>query len=431
MADLDLDVTGYANGGAGVARHDGRVVFVTGALPGERVRARIVDDKKASFARAAVVEVLDASAHRVDEQCRAAAAGAGCCDLSYVDADYARELGAIALGDVLTRIGGFGHGGSGRTHNGDVPSDGLEPPTVAALGDEVTGWRVRTRLAVAGDGTVGLRGRKSADLITVPCAAPVDGLLDGAAAMGGAAGTELVLAVGSDGRRHVAELAAPTGTGGRGQGRRGRAQRARSARSAPRRVRTVEGDTHVVYTVGKRTWSIPVTGFWQAHHNAPAVYSATAVDLLQAVGVTGDVHLWDLYGGAGVFTAALCDADSGFTVTGSDIVDTDPGALAAADRVLGDEAALTHRGQVVSTIADLARPDVVVSDPPRSGAGADVVDAIVAASPSAVVHVGCDAAAFARDLGRFAAQGYRVRAWRGFAAFPMTHHVEGMAVLTR
>ncbi|MCF8588079.1 class I SAM-dependent RNA methyltransferase [Gordonia liuliyuniae] len=418
MADLDLDVTGYANGGAGVARHDGRVVFVTGALPGERVRARIVDDRKASFARAAVVEVLDASEHRVDEQCRAAAAGAGCCDLSFVDADYARELGAVALSDVLTRIGRFS-------------SDGLEAPTVAALGDEVTGWRVRTRLAVAADGTVGLRGRKSAELVTVPCAAPVAGLLDGIAELGGAAGTELVLAVGSDGRRHIAELSAPTHAGGRGKDRRGRAQRARSARSAPRTVRTVEGRPHVEYTVGKRTWSIPVTGFWQAHRNAPDVYSATAVDLLETVGVTGDVHLWDLYGGAGVFTAALCDADGGFTVTGSDIVDTDPGALAAADRVLAGEPAVTHRGQVAATIADLTDPDVVVSDPPRSGAGADVVDAIVAASPSAVVHVGCDAAAFARDLGRFAAQGYRVRAWQGFAAFPMTHHVEGMAVLTQ
>ena len=420
MADLDLDVTGYANGGAGVARHDGRVVFVSGALPGERVRARIVDDKHASYARAAVVEVVDASAHRVDPQCPAAAAGAGCCDLSFVDAAYARELGATALSDVLTRIGRLG---------ADAPT----PRSIAALGDSATGWRVRTRLAVGPGGAVGLRGLKSTDLVTEPCAAPVPGLLDGVAALGGAPGTELVLAVGSDGRRHITELAAPAGADkrGRGRDRRGRAQRARSARSAARAVRVVEGDAYVDHTIGDRTWSIPVTGFWQAHRDAPAVYSAAAADLLGAVGVSGDVHLWDLYGGAGVFTAALRDAGRGFTVTGSDIVDTDPGALAAAERTLSDDPVLTHRGAVATTLADLERPDVVVSDPPRSGAGADVVDAIVAASPTAVVHVGCDAAAFARDLGRFAAQGYRVREWRGFEAFPMTHHVEAMAVLTR
>ncbi|MGO3328478.1 class I SAM-dependent RNA methyltransferase [Gordonia sp. (in: high G+C Gram-positive bacteria)] len=420
MPDLDLDVTGYANGGAGVARHDGRVVFVTGALPGERVRARIVDDNHASYARAAIVEVVDANEHRIDPQCPAAAAGAGCCDLSFVDAPYARELGANALHDVLTRIGRLG-------------PDAPRSPGVEALGDRPAGWRVRTRLAVGADGTVGLRGRKSADLVTVPCAAPVPGLLDGVAALGGAPGTELVLAVGSDGRRHIAELAAPTRAHkrGRGRDRRGRAQRARSARTAPRAVRAIEGDGHVDYAVGDRTWSIPVTGFWQAHRNAPAVYSAAAADLLDAVGVSGDVHLWDLYGGAGVFTAALCGAGRGFTVSGSDIVDTDPSALAAAERTLADEPVLTHRGPVATTVADLEHPDVVVSDPPRSGAGADVVDAIVAASPTAVVHVGCDAASFARDLGRFAVQGYRVREWRGFEAFPMTHHVEAMAVLTR
>lgn len=419
MADLYLDVTGYANGGAGVARHDGRVVFVTGALPGERVRARIVDDR-ASFARAEIVEVIDASAHRVEPQCAAAAAGAGCCDLSYVDAAYARELGSTALGDVLTRIGGFG-------------SAAPATPAITALGDDVTRWRVRTRLAVGDDGRVGLRGRGSADLVTVPCAAPIAGLLDGVADLGGAPGTELVLAAGSDGRRHIAELAAPARGDRRGgrRDRRGRAQRARSVRSAPRVVRTVEGDTHATYTVGDRAWSIPVTGFWQAHRDAPAVYSATAVDLLDAVGVSGEVHMWDLYGGAGVFTAALRDGEHGFTVTGSDIVDSDPGALAAAERTLADDPVVTHRGQVAAIVGELASPDVVVADPPRSGAGADVVDAIVAAEPAAVVHIGCDAASFARDLGKFAAQGYRVREWRAFAAFPMTHHVEGMAVLTR
>lgn len=419
-AELELDVTGYANGGDGVARHDGRVVFVTGALPGERVRTRIVDDQHARYARAVVVDVLDPSPYRVDPQCPAAAAGAGCCDLSFVDPAYARELGASAVHDVLTRIGRFGP---------ETPPT----PSVAALDESSVGWRVRTRLAVGEDGAVGLRGRRSTDLVTEPCAAPVTGLLADVAGLGESPGTELVLAAGSDGRRHIAELAAPSAhrTTTRGRPGRGRAQRARSAHSAPRAARAIEGDGHVDYTVGDRTWTIPVTGFWQAHRAAPAVYSATAVDLLDAVGVSGDLHLWDLYGGAGVFTAALRDADRGFTVTGADIVDTDPGALAAADRTLGDEPVVTHRGSVAQTVADLTRPDVVVADPPRSGAGSDVVDAIVAASPDAVIHVGCDAASFARDLGRFAAQGYRVRDWRGFAAFPMTHHVEGMAVLTR
>ncbi len=419
MTELELDVTGYANGGSGIARNNGRVVFVSGGLPGERVRVNVTDDSRASFAKATVIEVLDASPHRVDPLCPAAAAGAGCCDLSFVDPAHARELGALALGDVLRRIGGFG-------------VDAVALPTVDRLGDRPTGWRVRTRLAVGGDGEVGLRGRRSSDLVTVPCAGPVPGLLDGLDGIGGALGTELVLAMGSDGVRHIAELSAPLERRrGRGDDRRGRAQRTRSARSAPRTVRTVQGDTHVAQTVGERSWTVPVTGFWQAHRNAPAAYTRAALELVASIGLSGDVHVWDLYGGVGVFSASLLDGATDITVTGVDLVDTDPGALASAERTLSDDPVEIHRGAVATVISELRAPDLVISDPPRSGAGSDVVDAIVAAAPRAVVHVGCDAAAFARDLGRFAANGYAVREWRAFDAFPMTHHVEGIAVLTR
>ncbi|WP_143965446.1 class I SAM-dependent RNA methyltransferase [Gordonia zhaorongruii] len=426
MTELDLAVTGYANGGLGIARHNGRVVFVAGALPGERVRATLTQERT-SFARASVVDVVDASPHRIDPLCPAAAAGAGCCDLSFATPDHARELGTRALSDVLARIGGFGD-----RHR-------PLPPHVEALDEDPTGWRVRTRLAVDPDGTIGLRSRGSAEIIAVPCAGPVDGLLDGVGGIGAAPGAELVVAAGADGRRHIVELAPVPAGGRRGGGRPGgrsgpdrrrRAQRSRAVRSAPRAERVIEGEAQVDQAVGERRWRIPVTGFWQAHRSAPGVYSRAAVDLLADAGVTGDVHVWDLYGGAGVFSGALCDADAPFTVTSVDLVDTDAGALVAAQVALADAPVTAHRGGVAETVAGLARPDLVISDPPRSGAGVDVVDAIVGARPRAVVHVGCDAAAFARDLGRFASQGYRVRAWRAFDAFPMTHHVEAMAVLS-
>ena len=86
--------------------------------------------------------------------------------------------------------------------------------------------------------------------------------------------------------------------------------------------------------------------------------------------------------------------------------------------------------EVAARITDLtARPDVVVLDPPRTGAGERVIGAIADARPGIVVHVGCDAARFARDLGYFAARGYRVVDIRGFDAFPLTHHVEAVACL--
>ncbi|EGD53961.1 class I SAM-dependent RNA methyltransferase [Gordonia neofelifaecis] len=417
---LELDVTGYANGGSGIARSAGRVVFVDGALPGERVVAQITDDSHAAYAKAVVHRVLEPSAHRVEPGCRAAAAGAGCCDLSFVAPDFARSLGAQALADVLRRIGGFDF-------------DDLAQPEIEALGDSSTGWRIRTRLAVDRAGRAGLRGRRSAQIVTEPCAAPVTGLLDGVDDLGARPGTEIVLMADADGGRHAGELAAAgDGRDGRGGPGRRRAQRSRGARSAPRALRPLDGADSVTHRVGDREWRIRVTGFWQAHRDAPRVYSMAALEMLADVGVHGRVHVWDLYGGAGVFSAALLDggAEHGFEVSSIDLVDTDPGALAAARETLASDPVHAHRGGVAESIAGLRAPQVVVSDPPRAGAGLHVVDAIAAARPDAVVHVGCDAASFARDLGRFATHGYRVRGWRGFDAFPMTHHIEAIAVLT-
>ncbi|WP_345312345.1 class I SAM-dependent RNA methyltransferase [Gordonia alkaliphila] len=412
---LDLTVTGFANGGAGVAHaDDGRVVFVAGALPGERVRARI-DEQKAAFARAVTLEVLDASPHRIDPSCPASAAGAGCCDLSYVSAEYARELHAGVLADVLTRLGRFGP---------DDPAPAA--PTVTALGPDADGWRVRTRLAVGADGAVGLRERGSSDLITTPCVAPVDGLLAGAAALGAVPGSELVLAMGSDGRRHAAQLS-PVARPRRG-GRRASAQRARHSAGRDRTTRVLEGDGAVTQTVGGHTWSIPVTGFWQAHRSAPATYAETVRRYVGAVdGLPAGLRVWDLYGGAGVLGAGLLDG--ALPVAHIDLVETDPGALAAAADALGDAPVTAHRGDSAAVIGGLSTPDVVIVDPPRRGAGAAVVAAIAAAQPRAVVHVGCDAAAFARDLRDYVTHGYRVTAWQGFDAFPRTRHMEAIALL--
>ncbi|MFT4087799.1 MAG: TRAM domain-containing protein [Gordonia sp. (in: high G+C Gram-positive bacteria)] len=220
VESVRLRVTGFANGGAGVARADGRVVFVSGALPGELVDARIVEERS-SFAKAQTIDVVEPSEHRIDIACPAAAAGAGCCDLAYAEPGYARELRAGVLGDVLSRIGGF---------TADVRTVG--PPPVEPLDDAVAGWRVRTRLAVDDAGHEGLRARRSARLVQEHCAAPADGMLDDLSSLGARPGAELAIAVGSDGVRHVAEL---TVAGKRPAGRgRGAAQRRRSAAAASR-----------------------------------------------------------------------------------------------------------------------------------------------------------------------------------------------------
>jgi tRNA/tmRNA/rRNA uracil-C5-methylase (TrmA/RlmC/RlmD family) len=72
-----------------------------------------------------------------------------------------------------------------------------------------------------------------------------------------------------------------------------------------------------------------------------------------------------------------------------------------------------------------------VLDPPRSGAGREVIDQLAAAEVRRIVHIGCEAASFARDVGLYTKHGYRVEGLRVFDSFPLTHHVECVAVLTR
>ncbi|GAA1480600.1 hypothetical protein GCM10009624_10400 [Gordonia sinesedis] len=155
--------------------------------------------------------------------------------------------------------------------------------------------------------------------------------------------------------------------------------------------------------------------------------------MVAAAGVDAAV-CWDLYGGAGVFAAALLDGQDSEAAAGGagtvHVVDADAGAIAAArETFAGDDRVVLHHGDVARQVPDLPSPDVVVLDPPRTGAGPGVIAGVAAAAPGLIVHIGCDAGRLARDLARYAEAGYRVADLRAFDAFGLTHHVEAIAAL--
>jgi tRNA/tmRNA/rRNA uracil-C5-methylase (TrmA/RlmC/RlmD family) len=168
------------------------------------------------------------------------------------------------------------------------------------------------------------------------------------------------------------------------------------------------------------------TGFWQVHPGAPETLVATVLDMLAAR--PGESVL-DLYAGVGLFARFLAEAvGAPGAVT---VVEGDTDACRhAAVNVPGAE---VHAGDVGRVLAAGAAPsvDLVVLDPPRTGAKRAVVEQVVARSPRAVAYVACDPAALARDVAIFAEHGYALSALRAFDAFPMTHHVECVALLER
>ena len=193
-------------------------------------------------------------------------------------------------------------------------------------------------------------------------------------------------------------------------------------------TRVVEGSYEATQRVNGRVWRVPVTAFWQAHRDAARVYSQLVAEWAQ---LRDGMVAWDLYGGAGLFAAVLGEAvgESGHVVT----VDTSRGASRSARAALADLSSVSVVTDSVrrALAGQSRRADVAVLDPPRSGAGREVIDLLAAAEVPRIIHIGCEAASFARDVGLYLTHGYRVEELRVFDSFPLTHHIESVAVLTR
>lgn len=395
--ELTLTTGPAANGGSCAARHDGRVIFVRYALPGETVRVRVTDEK-GSYWHAEVIEVLDASADRIDSLCPIAGVdGAGCCDLAFAKPAAVRELKGAVVANQLQRLGGYEWAGV-------AEQVGVGGATSGAP----TGWRTRVRLEVGGSDPAapspGFHRYHSAELVTdLNCGQLPAGMLDN---LNGrwCTGDQVHVVVDDDGVRHVA------------------------CSGRKRRTEVVEGDYDGVQRVGARSWRLPVTAFWQAHRDAAAGYSALVAEWAQpAAGMTA----WDLYGGAGVFAAVLGEGvgPGGRVVS----VDTSRSASRAGREALADLPQVEILTDSVRRALTALRgaADIAVLDPPRAGAGREIIDLVATAEVPRVVHIGCEAASFARDIGLYRGHGYTVEEIRAFDSFPLTHHVECVALLTR
>ncbi|GAA3534350.1 TRAM domain-containing protein [Aeromicrobium panaciterrae] len=398
MQDVVVDVGPIAHGGHCVARVDGQVVFVRHTLPGERVRIEITESNK-KFLRADAVEVIESAPGRVAPPC-AYAGQCGGCDFQHVDPAVQRALLGDVVREQLQRLAGI-------EWSGEV--EAVEP-------DEL-GWRTRVTFAVDAMGHAGLRRHRSHRVV------PVDRCViahpDLPQVLGHEWDAESVEAiVSSTGEKLLVTDASISD----------------AVESAVDGVVAVDGTTRggtgvLTERVRDKDFRVSGSGFWQVH---PAAANTLVDAVLDGARVQpGDV-VADLYAGVGLFTAFLADAvgESGTVFS----VEADQVAAKDARRNLHDApqvrlvGATTERALRDGLVGE--QVDVVVLDPPRTGAK-KVVPAIAGLSPRRVVYVACDPAALARDLASFAALGYRLDGLRAFALFPMTHHVECVAVLLR
>jgi tRNA/tmRNA/rRNA uracil-C5-methylase (TrmA/RlmC/RlmD family) len=373
-----VDVGPVAHGGHFVARlpaPDSRVVFVRHALPGERVVVEITEGTEHDrYWRGDAIVVESPAPERVEAPCPVAGPGlCGGCDFQHVALPEQRRLKTEVVREQLVRLG--------RVSPDHPVVAGLEVEPVA--GDQAgLRWRTRVRYATAPDGRRGMRKHRSHDVV------PVDDCL----------------------------IARPDARTPEGQ-----------EASGPV-FEVVETDR------GTHTFTVPADGFWQVHPGAPRVLVETVLDLLDP---RPGERILDLYAGVGLFARFLADAvgPSGevVAVEGAEVACRQARSNLGLDRVDAADQLEVTWGRVDAVLAAAYDEpwDLVVLDPPREGAKREVVEQVVARGPRAVAYVACDPAALARDVETFAGHGYRLERLRAFDLFPMTHHVECVALLEK
>ena len=377
---IRVTIEKVAHGGHFIARYEGAVIFVRHGLPGELVDVAITSIGS-SFNRGDVVTVIEPSDDRVDAPCRFANRnGCGGCDFQHVAISAQRKLKSDVITEQFSRIAKI-----------DIRVD-VEEVSPAL------GWRTQTTIGSDKNGRAGFYASRTNSIMAIDNCLVLHPAIEyqEIAGRNWEPGARIEVSASTDGGRRVV-------VGDQ-----------------------IEGDAQQIFTVKDKNYHVSAGSFWQSNLNAPEVLVDCVSEFAQVK--TGE-HVLDLYGGVGLFALQILDAiGPGGRI---DLVEGSKSATADAHiNFEGAENVKIHTGDVEKILPRFSRADVIILDPPRDGAKKNVIESAVACAPRAIVYVACDPAALARDSALLRDANYTLKEIRAFDLFPMTHHIECVALFT-
>ncbi len=388
----NLRIVNIAHGGWGVARPEGKVFFVAGAIPGDVVNAEVFQSKK-NFAKADAVELIEASPSRrphiwpaadIDKHPKGRPGGA---DYGHITPAAQLRYKSQILAESMQKFAGIT----------------IDENLIKPIGDHDTGWRTRVDLHVGEDGFPGPYVERSKNVIKV------DSLPLATLAINE---TEI----------HKQEFFG--------------AERIRviDNRGEIRLVIDKQKPSTITETAGGYEFQLADSGFWQVHKNAAETLFKAVSELIDESLFDPKANNHDLYGGVGLLAAAVANKDPETKIVS---VESDSKAVDYASNNLSfapharsvEDRVDKYLKQTLDNGGKLTGATVVM-DPPRVGAGRDTIQNLTAMKPSQIIYVACDPVALARDVEYAKQAGYRLAEIKGFDLFPNTHHFEAVARLT-
>ena len=381
---ITLDIGAIAHGGHFIARHNGQVIFVRHALTDEVAVVKITSvNSKIAFGDA--IEILKFSKDRVTSPCKFAGPGnCGGCDFQHISITAQIKFKEFIIHDQLKRIANID----------------TEVNVISVESDSGLNWRTRFDFSISEKGKIGLYSSSTKNITEID---------------------ECLLAVNTINELDIFKR--------KWKG----LDRLKVSRSSSNQInihrsgKNLSGPTQLNEIIGENLYNISPGSFWQSHKNAPKILIEKVIEFAKLR--LGDC-VCDLYGGVGLFSVPILKK------IGSKgkvhLIESDKSCIKDARKIFEkNENAIIHFGKVEQKIGKIKNIDVVILDPPRNGAGKQVINQIIDKNPRSIIYVSCDPASLARDTKILLANTYSLDKIIGIDLFPMTKHIECISLFEK